>query len=1019
VIVSFLATVFPPDRGPRPALSAMIRDRDALELLLPDADDDAVRHARDVTRFLRLLSTDAEPARACVVGVDIERARAELERADRADLEWALCDLLRHHLSAAASEDSFAWFGEPVLDVRGAWRILGDFELDHEWIASVPAPEEDTRAICERFLDSLERLGVPPARLALWRARVAHALVGPQAAEPLYREELKRASGRLVPSSHARAALAGIAECRLERGAVRDARALLVDALPQHGSDPRLRQLLSWSRLALGDAAGARAATAGLKPWSGPIPAGLAALRDARPDWLPCLAGRSSGTRASRDVDLVRDRHELGAALLTVFSFRPGVGARPLHVDAAVGLRARALEWARRREDAHWSAGSPEHTLVKDARLVVEHAPTDGTLRHVAGGATTRASAWSPVLDDDGEVAGWLYVECEHHLLPGPRRLEALARAWRSRVIVAREREDAVIVPAEPARSARALDLVEEGPGASVFRALVDSLGFKLHQRCYFGFVPHADGPRLVARGGEGVGFERERPGLGRALARAVATGGVVTFDEPDERLSIHAGAASGFVVPLCVVDRACGFLVVESSRRRDFRPKDVEAGRRAAEEFGLVLRTAQMVAWHRERFRFEPWFDPRREDFRAFATNLVTAARSRTPVVLCGPSGVGKLVLARWIHFESGRSSAPFKVHTCGLEGDGASNVHAWLASAEGGTLLLDDVDRLAPARQEELLRVLEHVERAVRPDAQDEPSTRILATTSVGLSTARESGRLRPDLASRLDRWTLLVPRLRDRREEIPGLFAAMSERFAREEDREPPRLTDEAVALLWRQRWDENLRGLENLAYKLVLLRGGTGAGAADAVTPDDLVRLGRRFGLEFVQRLPSRHPERRDVVAALRTTRAANGRLNKTRASIYLGWDPDTLVARMESEGIDEALLRGSEAWRAHAGVEGAVEVGRSEDADDDGCHDRDDGHDRDDAPREAQVASDVRDRDEERTGVAARGGDESGDDESRGDESRGDESRGRETGTGETGTAEKRKGHRQSSMPAAL
>jgi hypothetical protein len=64
----------------------MSRPDDALEILLPDADDRSVRRARDVTRFLRLLSNDAEPAHAATVGVDLERARAELESSDRADI---------------------------------------------------------------------------------------------------------------------------------------------------------------------------------------------------------------------------------------------------------------------------------------------------------------------------------------------------------------------------------------------------------------------------------------------------------------------------------------------------------------------------------------------------------------------------------------------------------------------------------------------------------------------------------------------------------------------------------------------------------------------------------------------------------------------------------------------------------------------------------------------------------------------------------------------------------------------
>jgi DNA-binding NtrC family response regulator len=190
-------------------------------------------------------------------------------------------------------------------------------------------------------------------------------------------------------------------------------------------------------------------------------------------------------------------------------------------------------------------------------------------------------------------------------------------------------------------------------------------------------------------------------------------------------------------------------------------------------------------------------------------------------------------------------------------------------------------------------------------------------VATTCDGLTAAKNAGRLRADLAARLDRLTLIVPPLRERREEIPALVVAMATRFAAEEDCAPPRFTDETLALLWRQPWNENLRGLENVVYKLVLLHGG------DEVLPADVTGLRRRFGLELVRKLPSRHPDRRDIVAALRVTRMAGGRMNKTRAALYLGWDPDTLVARMASENVDEEKLCGLDAWHANA-PDGAAE-----------------------------------------------------------------------------------------------
>lgn len=894
----------------------MARSQDALELLLPDADATAVRRARDVTHFLRLLSDDARPARALSVGIDLQRARNELERADRADLECALVDLLRHHLMAIQPADSFAWCGEPELDHVRAWRVLDEFAGEFAWIAHLPEPGESAASIVTRLVANLERLDIGARKLALWRARIAHIVEGPRAGEKLYRDELRAAlesSRRRAkvwsPTGFERALVAGVAECALERGAPREARAWLAEHVALVGHDSRLRQLLAWTRLVLGDAAGARGVLVGTSPWSGSLPAGLAELRSHRPEWLPCLAGRLCTPRLSREAQPVRDRHEFGACVLAVFAFQPGEGAHPILFESAPGLKSEAARWLDAREGACSVPGEPEQRIVSSARTIAEHTDTPGTLRGALGRANSVALMLGPALDDDGEVAGWIHVECEHHLLPSVARLEAVARAWRSEIL--KHRRSA---PRESQEKAVELELAHNGDTATarVFEELVTRLGIKLHQRLWWGFAVADGATAPVASGGEGVGFGVERAGQARALVRSLATAACVRFDDEDERLSVRADAASGVVIPLAVEGRACGLLAIESSRRRDFKPKDVDACAEIVARHALDLRVAQFRAWHAERFGFEPWFDAQRADFAAFARTLILAARSECALTLRGAAGVGKLVLARWIHFESARANGPFKVHSSGT---GSARFDALLASAQAGTLVFDDVERLSPQLQEELLRHLERVERAEGESAPADVA-RIVATTTSGLSAAAESGALRTDLAVRLDRLTLIVPSLRERREEIPDLALSLARRFAAEEDVAPPILTDETLALLWRQSWDGNIRQLENVVFKLVLLHGGS------TVTPEHVAEIRRQFGIELVKRLPSRHPSRRDLVAALQTTRKVGGRLNKTRAAQYLGWDPDTLVTRMQSCGIPEEGFASEEAWQTARGEDDA-------------------------------------------------------------------------------------------------
>src|SRR5262249_13153074 len=141
--------------------------------------------------------------------------------------------------------------------------------------------------------------------------------------------------------------------------------------------------------------------------------------------------------------------------------------------------------WLAEREDACSTIDEREHRLVVGARAIVEHAETGSALRGALGREATRALALAPVLDDEGEVAGWLHVECEHHLLPSSARLAALGRAWRSEVLACRDRTEC--------RAARAWSFGESAkasssPSAEVFRELVAALGIKTHQRSWFGF---------------------------------------------------------------------------------------------------------------------------------------------------------------------------------------------------------------------------------------------------------------------------------------------------------------------------------------------------------------------------------------------------------------------------------------------------------------------------------------------------------------------------------------------------
>lgn len=900
----------------------MLRRDDPLELLLPEADARELRRARDVTHFLRLLANDASAQRASSVHVDLERARGELARADRERVERAHVELLRHHLRALLAPESFAWFGEPELDVASAWRVLDDVRADSEGLATVPAPGETPERVAERLVESFARAGGSDADVGLWRARLAHAACGPREGERAYRSRIDGAASPL-PQPIARALVAGVAEALLDRGAVREARAWLYEHLALTGADPRLRQLLAWARLCAGDAAGARSVLVGQRPWSGPLPSALIDLRAGRPEWVPCLAGRTPRcAEVPRSWWSPRDRGTLGAAVLAVFTFDPRSGATPFFTDAAPALRARMRAWCAERDGAWAMPGEREHVLVVEARTVVEHADDPNTMRGAWDRGLARAVAVAPFLDEEGEVRGWVHLEFEHHLVPSTATLRALADAWRAETARGASAELVELPPAPLEDLPESCD-PRDAPLAAVFHELARNLGWKTVVRRWCGFTVRGGALSRVASGGEAQGLSLEKHGRRRALERALTTGGRVAFDEPDPRLAACADAGSGVVFPLRVDGGVVGLFAVESSRRRDFRPVDLDAAQPHVESAAWSLRIAQMRAWHTARFGFDPWFDASRPDLRAFGRTLRAAARSRAAVQLRGPAGVGKLVVARWLHFESARASEPFRVVACGAHA--AGTLRARIADGGlDGTVVLDDVDELPREDQEALLRVLEGgdgVEGAAGGDAR----VRWLATTRAPLEAAAEAGRMRPDLARVLDRLALAIPPLAARREDLPPLVEHLARRFAAVENLPVTTFADDAVACLWRQPWKANVRELEGVVYKLALLQPGREVGSAE------LGDLRRAFGLAFLRRLPSRHPERDLVVSALRTTRKPGGRINKTRAALYLGWDPDTLVSRMSDLQLREDALPEARGWYALDGDECASFEGAHDDA----------------------------------------------------------------------------------------
>jgi two-component system response regulator FlrC len=216
--------------------------------------------------------------------------------------------------------------------------------------------------------------------------------------------------------------------------------------------------------------------------------------------------------------------------------------------------------------------------------------------------------------------------------------------------------------------------------------------------------------------------------------------------------------------------------------------------------------------------------------------------AQSDAAVLINGESGTGKEVLARYIHRHSPRAKGPFVAINCaaipeqllestlfGHEKGAFTGAHSQhigkFEQADGGTLLLDEVTEMPLELQAKLLRVLQ--EREVERVGGRKPipvNIRVLSTSNRDMRATIAEGRFREDLYYRLNVFPLTLPALRERREDILPLARAMLSRHAGTSGRRPPVLSDAACERLLAHPWEGNIRELENVMQRALILAPG---------------------------------------------------------------------------------------------------------------------------------------------------------------------------------------------------
>jgi DNA-binding NtrC family response regulator len=306
---------------------------------------------------------------------------------------------------------------------------------------------------------------------------------------------------------------------------------------------------------------------------------------------------------------------------------------------------------------------------------------------------------------------------------------------------------------------------------------------------------------------------------------------------------------------------------------------------------------------------------------FRRVLEMAGAVAGSDAPVLLLGETGTGKEVLARHIHGRSRRAHRPFVGINCGalptslLESElfghergaftGAVSARPGrFEEADGGTIFLDEVGECLPELQVKLLRVLEEKEFSrLGSNRRIGSDFRLLAATNRDLEQAVRGGAFREDLYFRLNVFEIRLPPLRERAEDIPALAMHLIRRNAAREGRSVDGIDARALELLGAYRWPGNIRELDNVLHRAVILAG------EGSIKPGHLPgHLGRSYGegggetplpgFSFAEGRTLTEWER----MIIRTT-LVRCRGNKSRTARLLGISRKVLYAKMGRHGLE--------------------------------------------------------------------------------------------------------------------
>jgi two-component system response regulator AtoC len=318
----------------------------------------------------------------------------------------------------------------------------------------------------------------------------------------------------------------------------------------------------------------------------------------------------------------------------------------------------------------------------------------------------------------------------------------------------------------------------------------------------------------------------------------------------------------------------------------------------------------------------------------REVYSRLSRAAQTTAPVLILGETGTGKDVVAHSVHALSKRADRAFVVVNCGaipaslLESElfghergafsgAAARKIGPFERAHGGTLFLDEVGELSLACQASLLRVLES-RRVVRVGGSEEIAidVRLVSATNRCLRREIAQGRFRPDFLFRLETFTVHVPPLRERPEEIEPFAQLFLDKAVERWELRPLRIAASGIAWLRSQAWPGNVRQLKNVVERVAVNASSPSLTAADFETSESSSLFGSSVpdALDAAPHIPPTEPDetelgepnllervRRFEATLIRgALKEAHG--NQTRAAALLGIPRRTLANKIHAYGL---------------------------------------------------------------------------------------------------------------------